>query len=261
MTTGARKTHDFCWINVMTPDAERAKEFFAKLFGWTYGEMPGVPGGTLIRVGEHGAGAVMELEACGMPPGTPPVIGVMVKVDDADATVAKVNALGGHADPAFDVLENGRMAMCKDPNGAVFGVWQPKKQVGFDVDGRAHGAPTWFETLTSDVAKAKAFYTALFGWKAVDQEAVPGMTYTTFELDGVPVAGAMALAPNMGDVPPHWGMNFAVDDADRAAKLAVEAGGAICLPVQGIPGVGRFALLKSPQGVSFHVLEWDKGTR
>jgi hypothetical protein len=24
MTTGTRKTHDFCWINLMTPEAERA---------------------------------------------------------------------------------------------------------------------------------------------------------------------------------------------------------------------------------------------
>ncbi len=31
MTTGTRKTHDFCWINWMTPEAERARAFFGAL--------------------------------------------------------------------------------------------------------------------------------------------------------------------------------------------------------------------------------------
>jgi predicted enzyme related to lactoylglutathione lyase len=258
MTTGIRKNHEFCWINLMTGDAERARAFFAKLFGWTYGEMPGVLGGTLIKIGEHTAGAMMDLARAKMPPGTPPVIGLMVKVASADETVARINALGGRAEPAFDVLENGRMAMCTDPNGATFGVWQPKKETGIDVDSRAHGAPTWFETLTSDAARATKFYTELFGWKAEEQKPVPGMSYMLFKLGDLPVAGAMTLRPDMKDVPPHWAMSFAVKNADDTARLAKELGGAICMPVQEIPGVGRFALVQSPQGVSFHLMEWKR---
>jgi hypothetical protein len=256
MTTGSRKTHDFCWINLMTPEAERAKAFFGTLFGWTYGEMPGVPGGQLILVGGRTAGALMDLAEAQMPPGTPAVIGVMVKVEDADATVAKINSLGGRAE-VFDVLENGRMAMCTDPNGAVFGLWQPKKQDGIDVDSHAHGAPTWFETITSDVGRAVAFYTALFGW-TVEEQRMPGMTYSLFKLGTAPVAGAMQTSPHVGNVPPHWGTSFAVTNADETARLAVELGATLCIPVAAIPGVGRFALLKSPQGVPFHIMEWAR---
>ncbi|MDC3957050.1 VOC family protein [Polyangium jinanense] len=260
MTTGTRKTHDFCWINLMTPEAERARAFFGALFGWTYGEMPGVPGGQLILVGERTAGALMDLAAANMPQGTPPVIGVMVKVESADAAVAKVTSLGGRAEPAFDVLENGRMAMCTDPNGAVFAVWQPKKEAGMDVDSHAHGAPSWFETITSDVGRATAFYATLFGWTPEEQQPVPGMTYTLFKLDGVPVAGAMQALPHVGDVPPHWGMSFAVTNADETVRRGVELGASLCIPVQELPCVGRFALLKSPQGVPFHIVEWARPT-
>ena len=58
----------------------------------------------------------------------------MVKVESADATADKVNALGGKAMPPFDIMQNGRMAVCFDPNGAQFDLWQPKKEPGTDVD-------------------------------------------------------------------------------------------------------------------------------
>jgi len=259
MTTGTRKTHEFCWINLMTPDAERARAFFGALFGWTYGEMPGVPGGQIIQVGERTAGAFMDLAVVHMPKGTPPVIGVMVKVESADAAVAKVNTLGGRAEPAFDVLENGRMAMCTDPNGAVFAVWQTKKQPGMDVDSHTHGAPSWFETITSDAGRAAAFYAALFGWTPEEQQPVPGMTYTLLKLDEVPVAGVMPALPHMGEVPPHWGTSFAVENADETARLGVELGAKLLVPVSELAGVGRFAMLASPQGVVFHIVEWARG--
>lgn len=256
MTAGPRKTHDFCWINLMTPKAAAAKAFFAELLGWTYGAMPGVPGGSLIEVGGLAAGAVMDLDANVMPPGTPPVIGVMVRVDDARAAVAKAASLGGRGEPPWDVLENGRMGMIFDPNGAMLGLWEPKAEVGFACDRHAHGAPSWFETITTDVDKAVAFYTALFGWSAEAQHPVPGMTYHVLSLDGAPVGGAMGKSPQMPDVPPHWGTTFAVRDIDAVVKACVALGGEVCIPVQGLDGVGRFSLLKSPQGVSFHVAQW-----
>lgn len=253
---GIRKVHDFCWINLVTPEASSARAFFSGVFGWTYGEMPGIPGGSLIQVEGRAAGALMDVAIAHMPKDTPPVIGVMVKVADAAATVAKVIALGGRAEPAFDVLENGRMASCTDPNGAVFGVWQPKKEVGVEADIRAHGTPTWFETITSDAGRAVKFYAELFGW-TTQERTMPGMSYTMFELDGVPIAGAMAATPEMkmGDIPPHWGTYFAVKNADESAKRVVDLGGTLCFPVHSIPDVGRFGLCKSPQGVSFHVFE------
>jgi uncharacterized protein len=52
--------------------------------------------------------------------------------------------------------------------------------------------------------------------------------------------------------------SFRVTNADETAKFAVEIGATLCIPVRDIPGVGRFALFKSPQGVPFDVIEYAR---
>ena len=57
------------------------------------------------------------------------------------------------------------------------------------VDAALHGAPSWFETLTTDVGRATAFYSGLFGWTP-EIKPMPGYDYTRFTLGGASVAGA-----------------------------------------------------------------------
>ena len=94
--------------------------------------MPGM--GHRVQVDGHDIGGLFDLAGPNTPPGMPPLIGVMVKVESADAAGEKVTALGGKAMPAFDIMDQGRMAVCFDPNGAQFDVWEPKKGPGTDVD-------------------------------------------------------------------------------------------------------------------------------
>ena len=254
MTTGTRKAGEFCWINMLTPQPAEAMAFFGELLGWTFFEMPGVGHG--VKVGGRDVGGLFDLNGPNTPPGTPAHVGVMVKVDNADAIGAKVTALGGKALPAFDVFDAGRMAVCFDPTGAAFDVWEPKKMPGTDVDPTLPGAPCWFETLTTDVPRATAFYTALFGWTATAKpSAVPEHGYTEFHLGDRPVGGMMPILPHMGEFPPHWAVYFTVADVDATVKLAGELGGSVCVPPMDIPNVGRFAGLLSPHGVSFYVIK------
>ena len=52
MATGIRRTGEFCWINMLTPRPAQAMEFFARVLGWTYFEMPGIGhGGMPFMVG------------------------------------------------------------------------------------------------------------------------------------------------------------------------------------------------------------------
>jgi predicted enzyme related to lactoylglutathione lyase len=253
MTTGIRKPGVFCWINLLTSQPDAARAFFAKLFGWTYVEMPGM--GHLMRSGGRDIGGIFDLASPQTPPGTPPHNGVMVKVDSADATAEKVKALGGKAMDPFDVMTFGRMAVCVDPNGAAFDVWEPKIGAGTDADTQHPGTPSWFETMTTDVARASAFYTALFGWTA-ESMRFPDFVYTTFKLGDAYVAGMMAITPQMGAMTPHWGTYFTVADADATAAHAVELGATLCVPAQDVPSVGRFVGITSPQGVTFYAMRY-----
>ncbi|MEO8194911.1 MAG: VOC family protein [Gemmatimonadales bacterium] len=255
MTTGVRKTGDFCWINILTPDPAAAREFFGKLLDWKFSDLDGM--GDLIEAGGGDIGAMFDLNGPNSPPGLPPVIGVMVKVDNADEMVERVNSLGGKAKPAFDIMENGRMGECEDPTGAKFDLWQPKKQAAATADTTRHGATSWFEELTTDVGRATKFYAELFGWTP-EVMHMPGMDYTTFKLGDTMIAGMMPVTADMGKVPPHWGTYFTVDDPDEAARKVEELGGTVFVPPTDIPDVGRFCGIQSPQGVRFYVIKYAR---
>lgn len=238
---------------MLTPKSEESRDFFAKLLGWTYVELPN--GGHRMQVNGHDIGGIFDLDGPNALPGAPPHINVMVKVDDADATVEKVKSLGGDAPPAFDVMRLGRMAMCFDPNGGSFDLWQPMTMQGMDANSEDHGAPSWFEAMTSDDERAIAFYTALFGWTP-ERRPMEGFTYTVFKMGEDWVSGLMPILPDMGDMKPFWGTYFTVNDPDETARLAVQLGGELCIPCSDIPNVGRFGGLKSPQGVGFCIIKY-----
>ena len=61
-----------------------------------------------------------------------------------------------------------------------------------------------------------------------------GMQYSTIEVDGNTVGGLGALPAEVpAEVPPHWRVYFAVDDADAAVEKAVELGGSVPRPADG----------------------------
>ena len=245
MATRLRESGEFCWINMLTPEPESAREFFGDLLGWTYLDI-GL--GHSVQVDGHGVGGLFDLAAPTTPKGTPPLIGLMVKVKSADAAAERVRALGGTARPPFDIGGAGRMSVCHDPNGAEFDVWEPKDLQGTDVDANAPGAPTWFETMTNDLDRAAEFYSALFGWKA-DSAA---SEYRTFEHGGRQVGGAkqcLLEAPH-----PHWATYFAVKDADETARKAIKLGGEVFAPVMAVRGI-RCCGIRSRQGVPFYVMQ------
>jgi len=60
------------------------------------------------------------------------------------------------------------------------------------------------------------------------------------------------MAPPNAAVPPHWNVNFRVDDADAIAAHATELGGSVMMPPADGGGF-RSAALADPQGAVFSV--------
>ena len=253
MATDMHEAGEFCWINILTPRPAEAMDFFGPVLGWTFFEMPGLGHG--MKVGGRDIGGLFDLDGPNSPPGLPPTIGVVVRVDDADRTVERVVALGGRARPAFAVGDRGRLAVCHDPAGAAFDVWEPVAPPGPAVDRSLAGAPSWSETLTTDPARATSFYADLFGWTPEPME-LPGFTYTSFRHNGKPVAGLMPILPSMGTFPAHWGTYFTVADADETAAVARDLGATVFVPPADIPNIGRFCGIMSPQGVRFYAIRY-----
>ena len=110
-----------------------------------------------------------------------------------------------------------------------------------------HGAFSWHELMTTDVAAAKRFYRELFNWDT-ETAPMPGTDYVVIKVAGNSVGGMMALPPEMKGMPPSWSLYITVKDVDATARKVTELGGRILRPPQDIPKVGRFCVLQDPQG-------------
>ncbi|MFQ5947574.1 MAG: VOC family protein [Acidimicrobiia bacterium] len=245
----------FSWIELATTDTEAAKAFYSALFGWEHEDVPAGEAGTytMLRLGGRDVAALNEQPKEQRSQGIPPHWTSYVTVADVEESAANVKSLGGtvHVEP-FDVMEVGRMAVIQDPTGAFFALWEPKTHIGLGI-ANVSGALTWNELLTNDTDAAAKFYTGLFGWDAQTRE-IPETTYTTFMRGERPAAGMMAIPEHWGDVPPYWGIYFAVDDCDAAATRIKDLGGEIRVPPTDAPEAGRFASAVDPQGAGFAII-------
>jgi predicted enzyme related to lactoylglutathione lyase len=250
----------FCWFELATTDQEAAKQFYGSLFGWQAKDTPMGPTETYteFQIDGKDVGAAYTMREPERKQGIPPHWLVYVRTDNADETAGKVAAAGGTVVmPPFDVMDIGRMSVVQDPTGAVFAVWQPKQHSGTGLAGE-NGTAVWADLVTSDPAKAGAFYSALLGWQMVEGKSMapakPGqyvhIVNGTEMIGGIPPA--QSLPPG---VPAHWMIYFAVPDCAAALKKTAELGGRTLVAPMTIEGAGTFAVVADPQGAAFAVIE------
>lgn len=248
----------FCWAEVGTVDAQKTKAFYGQLFGWKYEDRPAREFGTytMVKTGGKDLAGLYELSRNLLKRGVRPHWMPYVAVASADAACEKIQKHGGSVQQGpFDVMDAGRMAICTDPTGATFSVWQPKTHAGASIMGES-GTPCWFELATRGVERAEGFYKDVFGWSVKTNTDV-GMVYREFSPPDAPMpqGGMMELTPQHGPIPPHWMIYFMVDDCDRDAKRCQSLGGKVLLPPKDIPNVGRFAVLADPAGAAFSIIK------
>ena len=110
------------------------------------------------------------------------------------------------------------------------------------------------ELATTDLAKAKSFYGALFNWKLDDVDMGGGMTYTMIGV-GEGTGGGMMKHPMPG-APSAWLAYVQVDDIYASTKKAASLGAKVVRDVTEIPGHGRFSIIVDPTGA--HIALWQK---
>jgi uncharacterized protein len=116
----------FVWDELGTTDADGAQRFYEQVFGWTTTDMGDEYGGyRIFSRGETRVAGLMTLPDSSIPPHWQPY----VAVEDPDGTTAKAAELGGGAlaEP-MDVPNVGRIAVLRDPQGAIFGIIRPEPQ-------------------------------------------------------------------------------------------------------------------------------------
>ena len=153
-----------CWMDLLTSDTARAREFYGRVLGWTAEEAsPEFGGYFMFTVGGMPVAGCMPVQ-----PGMDlaDVWGVYLTSADAAGTLAAAVALG--ATTRFEpspVADLGIQALLDDPSGARIGIWQPGMFAGFGPIGTGRpGTPAWFQLHATDYPGSVSFYRDAFGW-------------------------------------------------------------------------------------------------
>jgi uncharacterized protein len=261
-----------CWVDTSQPDPERAVAFYRGVFGWEFEDVmpPDAPSRYYIARLHGGDVAAVGSQPEGGPPAA--AWNTYIWVDSADETAAKVIDAGGRVltDP-FDVMDAGRMAVCADPEGAAFCLWQAKKHKGAQIV-NLPGSLNFNGLATRDPDGARRFYGSVFGWETLGlggdaqmwrlpgygdflEQRDPGLRERVADA-GAPkgfedvVATLDPIADDQPDVRAHWSVTFAVDDADAIAATAQELGGQVIVAPIDAPWV-RMTVIADPQGATF----------
>jgi predicted enzyme related to lactoylglutathione lyase len=115
----------FNWNELMTHDAERAKKFYGKAFGWRFEPMAMGPLTYWVaKLGEQSVGGIFPMQGAdfaGMPDQWIPYVAVA----DVDAWYKTVKGEGATEMRApFDVTGVGRMSIMRAPGGAIIAAFK-----------------------------------------------------------------------------------------------------------------------------------------
>jgi predicted enzyme related to lactoylglutathione lyase len=241
----------FVWHQLMTRDVPGAKKHYSKLVGWKTMPWPLDPAYTVCHADAGPVAGIMEIstDLGDVPSHWVQYIGTR----DVDATAdAAVRAGGSVLKAPGDMQGAGRYAVLKDPQGAVFAIIDPENARPEGAGPPALGTISWHELATTDYEAAFAFYSALFGWDAMQRmDMGPAGIYLIFGQNGVQRGGM--YSPSSNTMPPNWMPYAAVPDADAAHALATANGWTSLVPPMDVPGGSRIACLLDPSGAPFSV--------
>ncbi|WP_282700242.1 VOC family protein [Streptomyces sp. CC219B] len=241
-----------CWVSLMVHGLDATQEFYGELFGWEF--QPGPQ-----QLGPYVRALLDGKEVAGigqLPPDRhlPIAWTPYFASDDVHGTTETVRLCGGTVGVGpLDAAEAGRLAICSDPSGAVFGIWQAAAHLGIALTG-VPGTPAWNELITFESASVVKFYETVFGF---EQEAVASadFDYVTLHIAGRTVAAVLGMGQALPrDRGPHWMTFFEVADTDEATARVYELGGHV-LKQPHDSALGRMSTVTDPEGARFSLLQ------
>lgn len=116
------------------------------------------------------------------------------------------------------------------------------------------GKFVWFEHVSDDIPKARAFYDALFGWRS-DAVPVGAQQYHMIQNRDAGIGGFRSATNGM---PNHWISYLSVPDVDASTQAAVAAGAALLMPPTDFDPIGRGSAITDPTGAALCI--WKTAT-
>lgn len=260
------------WFDLSSSDPAAAATFYGGLFGWDQEPLG-------VEFGGYSFFTYRDKMIAGLgpkPPGQdfPDVWCTYFQTADIEKAVREASEAGGSvvAGP-MDIPRQGFMAIVADPGsdpatnngrnpqGAVFGLWQPREHKGFQLHMEV-GAPCYFELLSTGYGAAVEFYRTVLGREVVTVSDTDEFRYSQLSLpDANPGEGLAGIMDGVRflppDVPSHWSIYIGVENADETAAKAAELGGTVIDSPEDTP-YGRLATISDPFGAMLKLHQGEK---
>jgi len=239
------------WYELLTSDMKAAEQFYKAVVGWSVAPFEGSPDPYDMWIRPDGVpmGGVMKLPE-GM--NVPPHWGMYVGVPNLEEAVARIEGLGGSwMSPVIQVPTVGRMRTMKDPQGAMFSIYEPASPPKNPEGEPQIGDVSWHELYTTDAEAALTFYQTMFGWQPTESMDMGEMG--KYHMFGrlFPIGGMMNKPKEMAQVPPSWNMYVRVDDVQAAGERVKANGGQVTNGPMEVPGGDWIVNCMDPQGAAF----------
>ena len=221
------------WLDLATSDPQKSAYFYSRLLGWEVGHdayrvarKDGLPVAGVIPQ-ERGAARWITYFLGG----------------EAEIQAERVEHLGGTVLGTAEV-SLGRMTICRDVAGGIFGLMAPAGEEQFVAAGEP-GVPVWHEYVAPST-EAIDFYGELFDWEI---ERTDG--YYTALIDG-----AAFLGMSLVDAAPAgaWHTYFGVESIEAAASQVAQFGGTLIDGPVTSP-FGPLAVVEDPTGAGLFLCE------
>lgn len=115
------------------------------------------------------------------------------------------------------------------------------------------GAPGWIQFVGPKPDAARAFYAKVMEWDIVDLPMADGSTHAAVMINEEPVGGFS----NEAKTDAAWEVFITVTDVEQSHATAIELGATSLMPPTNMPGVGRMAKFRDPQGAQICIITYE----
>ena len=244
--TGIHYPGKFIWNDLLTDNVPSAKNFYGRLFGWTF-ETSG--NYTVIKHNGRSIAGIAEIRGGAKNPSVSRWL-CTLSVADVDKAVALVTEAGGVVNEGpLDLMNRGKGALVRDPQGAQLLLLYAS---GGDPEDEepAMGTWLWHELWSNKADESLAFYQKLTGYDFEEDAA----GYLILTKDEQWRAGIRYLDDS--ELEMRWVPVIRVADTEEIAERAKQLGGKILVAPRPTQDGGSVALLSDPTKALVIIQRW-----
>ena len=246
----------FVWFDLVTDDLAGTQRFYDAVFGWRFRPVEGAPESYVaIENGGTAIGGVFVPTRRGGSTAAARWIALM-SVENIHRAVRYAGQNGGTVVvPPRTVAGRGTYALCRDPEGALFGLLT--SETGDPEDSPVDPMDFfWMDLLARQPEKEAEFYRGLASYEVSAESLGTGGTRLMLASAGYARAGIVLLPPSVKEA--GWLPYVLVGDVAAILRKVAQEGGTVLLAPRPELLNGNLAIIADPRGGVLGIVKWEE---